>query len=84
MNVHIHKNYYRVFAIALAVAAMITIAVLVGAPGAKAQPCTPEEPYVYNGVCTGYGTYCNFGYNCSPVPNTPGTWNPSGYTPEGW
>ena len=55
---------------------------------AHASPmnCTPEMPYPpYNGVCTGgYGNYCFLGLSCSPVPNTPGTWNPGGYTPPNW
>jgi len=43
-----------------------------------------ESGYIppYNSVCTGYGQSCYMGFNnCTPVPNVPGTWNPSGYTP---
>ena len=70
-----------------------TIAITVGAflpalPTANAapSPCTPGNPVpaysVFGSVCTGYGTQCSMGMtNCSPVPRTPGTWNPNGYTP---
>lgn len=45
--------------------------------------CTPQIPYApYESVCTGgWGNSCALGLNCSPVPGTPGTWNPGGYTP---
>lgn len=49
---------------------------------ASAQPCTVGQPYPsWNHNCTFYGGQCAVGLNCSPVANTPGTWNPSGYTP---
>lgn len=52
--------------------------------------CTQDNPYpvVINSVCTGTGfpgSSCKLTMpNCSPVPGTPGTWNPSGYTPKGY
>ena len=52
------------------------------------QPCTfgnPYPPIAPNQICTGYnsGSYCTINaVSCSPVPGTPGTWNPSGYTPK--
>lgn len=51
--------------------------------------CTQENPYpvVINSVCTGIGfpgTSCKISSACSPVPGTPGTWNPNGYTPKGY
>lgn len=51
-------------------------------------PCTfgnPLPPYAPSQVCTGYnsGSYCTVNqFSCSPVPGTPGTWNPQGYTPK--
>lgn len=54
----------------------------------KADPysstCTDDNPYApYNSVCTEpQGSSCNLSFAiCSPVPNTPGTFNPGGYTP---
>lgn len=50
--------------------------------------CTYEHPAptAINQVCTGYGfpgTSCKVNtISCSPVPGTPGTWNPDGYTPK--
>lgn len=47
--------------------------------------CTYENPAptAINHVCTGYGTSCKVNrVSCSPVPGTPGTWNPDGYTPK--
>jgi hypothetical protein len=50
--------------------------------------CTYEHPAPtgINQVCTGYGfpgTSCKVNtISCSPVPGTPGTWNPDGYTPK--
>lgn len=50
--------------------------------------CTQDNPYpaVINSVCTGYGypgSSCKLSSpTCSPVPGTPGTWNPNGYTPK--
>ena len=50
--------------------------------------CTYEHPAptAINQVCTGLGfpgTSCKVNsISCSPVPGTPGTWNPDGYTPK--
>ena len=50
--------------------------------------CTFEhpEPVGINQICTGIGypgSSCKVdGLSCSPVPGTPGTWNPNGYTPK--
>lgn len=41
------------------------------------------NPAYYNNVCTGNNAECNVNSpTCSVVPNTPGTWNPGGYTPK--
>lgn len=66
---------------ALAAAAYLSM------PEAKGQPgyCTPAFPIAPNGgVCTNLNapSWCDWGTNCSPVPGTPGTWNPNGYTPR--
>ena len=72
---------------ALAMLALIAAAIIV-LPQAKAQPgCTWDNPSPPPGsVCigaSGSGRSCNVKMpSCSPVPNTPGTWNPSGYTPK--
>lgn len=50
--------------------------------------CTVENPYPtqINSICTGTGypgSSCKVSLPaCSPVPGTPGTWNPNGYTPK--
>jgi len=65
----------------LAIAAHSQATQIQSAPGLNA--CTPESPLppFSNQVCTGYGTYCTYGTNCSIVYGEPGTWNPGGYTP---
>ena len=58
---------------------------ILNAPGVG---CTYENPAPtsINQICTGYGfpgSSCKVNtISCSPVPGTPGTWNPDGYTPK--
>lgn len=80
------KTRTRTLLASIATGAAISAAIL-NAPAAQATPqyCTPETPYPpYNGVCTGFNSYCFLGVMCSPVPGMPGTRNPDGYTPPNW
>lgn len=74
----------RIRLLLMAIGALIVMTVM-QAQSAKADApyCTPYNPSPpYQGVCTGgYGNYCTLGLACSPVPGTPGTLNPDGYTP---
>lgn len=85
MNKYTECAYVGVAAFSITLALGSTAAAC--APDAHADPsstnyCTPETPYApYNGVCTGYASYCFLGLNCSTVYGEPGTWNPGGYTP---
>lgn len=66
------------------------IEILVSFMLTPAGECTQANPSpaIVNSVCTGFGYpvgSCKVSNPaCSPVPNTPGTWNPSGYTPKGY
>lgn len=79
--------HIRVLCVAIVLGGCLAAAYLLWSNPARAitasSYCTNEMPYppLY-AVCTGYGNYCNFGLLCSPVPGTPGTNNPSGYTPR--
>lgn len=72
----------------ISLAAIACVLAFVGAylmAKATATPyCTWEVPYPpsYDQVCTGPYQSCVIGLACSPVPGTPGTQNPNGYTPS--
>lgn len=67
----------------IVIGALIAAALIFAQKANSAPYCTSAAPYApySNQICIGYGRYCTFGLDCSPVPGTPGTYNPDGYTP---
>lgn len=68
----------------LSILASVFLIVMPKAHSAPWNNCEPQGGYTppYYSTCNGYNQSCYLAFkNCTTVPDVPGTWGPTGYTP---